>query len=261
MKNSIALGALCLCLSPAVAQAGWSVTQEHTSKSGSRVTELSYDHHMLRVDAPKSRDPSIVIDLKTGDFTMIDHEQKRYAKASLQELMAMRDQIKEQMKEQMKKMPPQMQAQIQKMIDEQEAAAKKDLVVVNTKKTDKVMGHSCTYYTWKAPDGAGKACITSKAKIDTKQFRKDAIALGEKLKKEGAGPGATSVELLQLAKHGFPLKTIRTMEMGPQKVETTATVTKMSTKKHPKTLFAAPVKYKKIPFRQMAEAPLSGAKK
>ncbi len=242
-------GVLTLAAAPALA--GWSAKQTHTmgDKGGKQVSEMSYGHHKLRVDNPDKT--TIVIDLLSGDFTMIDHDKKTYASVTLDELVKMQNEMIAQMKAQLPNMPPNVRETIEKQLEKQEKARTADLSVKKTGKKDKVAGNACEVYTWDGPEGDVEACMAKKTAVDVTSFRDDAKKLAAKLKKAGVGAGAASMVLLQVADHGFPLRTKRTMKLGPQSIESTTEVQSMKKDDAPKANFDAPKGYKEMGFKEM----------
>lgn len=243
---------------PASAAQGWHVVQTQSGGPTSRTVHLYYADHHLRMES--DGDPNaMIIHLPTGNLTIIDGDKKIYTQASLQDLMAMRDKMKASMKERMKSMPEEMRKNIEKMIEEQEAAQNKPLKLEATGKKDKVGGYACTYYTWEGPDGTGQACIADKLPVSTKAFQKDAKALIAAMKKAGAGSSAAaSLVELQLADKGFPVKSSRSISMGPQKIEIVSTLDKIEKKDVPASKLKAPKDFKKTSFEafnQMQTSP------
>ena len=249
LLNTLVLVPLVVSASPAIA--GWYAKQRHTATNGnSRETELYYDSHHIRIDA--SGDPSVIIKLPTGAFTMLDHDRKVYARATLEELLALRKEMKTKMAKQIESMPPEIQERFATMLKKQEEQEKAGVTVKKTGRRSKVLGVGCVVYTWTGPDGDNEACLAKKTPVDTGSFRKDAIALGEKLKNLGTGPGAASVELLQLAEHGFPMKMTKLVSLGPKKLETTTEVVELKPLAVNRKRFDAPAGYRQMTLEQMA---------
>src|SRR5919106_6594983 len=91
-------GALFLILVlPSSAFAGWSATQVSAGGQGSQSSEakLFYDAGRLRIDAGSK---TYVLEFKADQFLFIDHETKRYASASLDEVVGLQNQILAEMK-------------------------------------------------------------------------------------------------------------------------------------------------------------------
>ena len=250
-----ALVALPLAVSAtsAMAKDGWHAKQSHASQSRSTTADIYYGHHRLRVET-EGEDTVMIIDLTTGDLTLLNTGKKVVAQASLQELVKMRDQMKEQMKAAMASMPEDRRQMAEKLIKEQEEANKRPLKVTKGDKTDKVAGIACTYFSWTGAEGSGESCLANKLSVDMSGFRKDAKALAKRLEETGAGTSAaTSVELLQLADHGFPVKSVRRMSMGPASFETTATLVSIEASDLPKSKFEGPADYKKTTFQDFMQ--------
>lgn len=239
---------LALPATSALAAKGWHAVQSQTSGQNNRTAHMYYANHQLVMQS--EGDPnSMVIDLPTGLMTMIDTKRKVYTQATLKELMALRAKMKAQMQTRLASMPAEMRGNIEKMMKEQEAAEKRPLKIKSTGKKDKISGHSCTYYEWTGPEGTGTACIAKKLPVSTRGFQTDAKKLVGAMKKSGAGSAAaTNLVELQLAEYGFPLKTVRTMKMGPQEMQTTVIVKKIEAMDVPADKLAAPKGFKKTTF-------------
>lgn len=238
-------------LSSSPAAAGWQAKQTETTPQGKTLTkELRYDHHRLRTDA---EDQSVIIDFESGGVVMLDHREKRYAKASLQELVQMRDETKAQMRARVAEMPAEMRNKFEKMVAEQEASWSRELVVEKTARTDKVLGIACQYYRWKLPEVDGETCVAAELPVDVKAYLADAVALGKKLRAAGASP-ANSLELLQLASQGFSLKTKRSFSTGPLKFEAQSEIAELKAAAIPREDLEVPKYYKKLGFKEFTDA-------
>ena len=244
---------LALAAAPANAANGWHAVQEHASEARTTKADLYYAHHRLRVET-EGESTVMIIDLPSGDLTLVDGAKKMFAKASLQELVDMREKMKEQMKARMAQMPEELRKNVEKMLAEQEAAQKRPLQIKKTKKKEKVAGYGCDYYDWTGPEGSGQSCISAKLPVDLAPFQKDAKRLAAALAKTGAGSSAaTNVELLQMAKYGFPLKTVKERKMGPQTFKSTATLVKIEKATLAKGKFEAPKGFSKKTFQEFMQ--------
>lgn len=259
LRNLLALPVAGSLLFGAVeAQAGWHAVQKHTQpgKETSQTSDMYYDDHRLRIDSP---DTSMVINLQTGALTVIDAERKQYAEITLEELLGLRDKTIAQMRSQLDALPPEIKAQIEKQIEAQEKASKEDLKLTKTGKSETVAGHGCDVYTWSTAEGDGEACIAKKLPVDMKDFQKDALALRSRLQAKGSGTQAASLAILQLASHGFPVRTRQSMQMGQQKVVSETELVKIQSMKVPADKLKAPAGYQKRDFEQMmSEAVMGG---
>ncbi|MCA9551144.1 MAG: DUF4412 domain-containing protein [Myxococcales bacterium] len=240
--------------SPALAKNGWHAKQSHASQSRSSTADIYYAHHRLRVET-EGEETVMIIDLPTGDLTLVNNAKKLAAQASLQDLVKMREDMKAQMKAAMANMPEERRKMAEKLLKEQEEANKKPLEVKKTDKTDKVAGIACTYVAWTGAEGSGESCLADKMAVDMSAFRADAKTLAKRLSETGAGSSAaTSVELLQLADHGFPVKSVRRISMGPASFETTATLVSMEAMDLAKDKFEAPADYKKTTLQEFMQS-------
>jgi hypothetical protein len=245
---------------PAQAKNGWHAKQTHSGGARTATADIYYAHHRLRVETD-GEDTVMIIDLPTGDLTLINTPKKLVAQASLQELVKMREDMKAQMKAAMANMPEERRKMAEQLLKEQEDANKRPLEVKKSERTDTVAGMKCTYFTWTGAEGSGESCLADKLAVDMSGFRADARALAKRLAETGAGTSAaTSVELLQLADHGFPLKSLRRMSMGPAKFETNSSLESIEAVELPKAKFEGPADFKKTTFQEFmqATAPAAG---
>src|SRR5882724_872191 len=164
-----------LVLSSSPAFAGWTAKQSSTSGGKTEMADLSFDNDFFRIDSGQNA-PSVIIDFGAGRLTFLNHEKKKHASITLEEVMAMRDQQIAMMKKELPKMQPEMRKQVEEQIKLAEGNgkdAKKSLALKDSKKKDKINGYDCEVYTWTAPDGDGEACIAAKAAgVDPASFKK-----------------------------------------------------------------------------------------
>ncbi len=249
-----ALAAAAVALAPSLARAGWYAKQTHSThgQPTKQTSELYYEDHKLRIDAP---DQQMILDLTTGTMVLIDPARKSFATVTLDELLAARDQALDQMKARLSSLPKEVRAQVEQQIKAMEASAKADLDLKRTGRKDTINGFRCEVFSWTGPDGKGEACIASKLPVDTSGFQKDVEVLRSRLNDKGAGTGAASLALLQLAREGFPVRSRQSMIMGPSEVMSTAELTEIRAMKVPADKLQAPTGYAKRDFRELSGVP------
>src|SRR5688572_10985992 len=107
---------LVLLAVPSPAFAGWSATQVSAGGNGSQSSEakLFYDAGRLRIDAGSK---IYVLEFKADQFLFIDHDMKRYASASLDEVIGLQNQILAEMKASVARLPSPQREIAQKQMD------------------------------------------------------------------------------------------------------------------------------------------------
>lgn len=255
LRIGLALALLLTGLTVSAAPTGFSALQR--SKSGEsaieQTAELSYGHHHLRVDHPGQR---LLIDFETGALTVIDLGKKQYARVTLEEMVALRDKQLATIQAALDRappgsIPPEAKKQMEAQLAEAKSVANRSIEAKPTGEKDRVSGVACSVFAWSASDGRGKACIAKKLPFDASAFRKDSLRLSSRMRTLGAGSAASSMAILQLGKHGFPLKIEQTMSLGAQEVAITSTFENLRAAKHPKSHFAPPAGFEKRAFEAM----------
>jgi hypothetical protein len=232
-----------LVLVPTRAFAGWTATQLSAAGQGSgSEAKLFYDGGRLRIDAGSK---TYVLEFKSDQFLFIDHGTKRYASASLDEVIALQNKILEDMKKSVAALPaPQRQiaeAQIAKL--EKGAKARVSPDVKKTGKTETVNGFSCELVTWTDDFGQNEACIAAKTPVDVSVFLKESAALSKRLAEKGASNATPTQALFSLP--GFPVRTRRTETLGPSQMISTTEIKDLKSFKAKADTFAAPKTYQK----------------
>lgn len=253
-----------LCSSPLAAHAapsGWSALQRSAlegSKTNDQQIQVSYGHHRLRVDNPGQR---LIIDFQTGALTYVDIANKQFSVVTLEEMVALRASQMKAVRQNLEKLPPAMRTQMEAQLADAEAAAKRriDAKADGTKGT--FGGLSCEMYAWKGADSSGKACITRKVPFNTEPFRKDSQKLSRKMARLGAGSAASSMTILQLGEHGFPVMIDQRLRLGANDVSVMSTFTNVRASTKPKSFYEAPKGYRKRNFEEMMREQMDAAPK
>ncbi len=229
---------------PSRALAGWTAVQVSSAGQAGAESEahLFYDSGHLRIDAGQR---SYVLEFKTDHFLFIDHTQKRYAAASLDDVIALQSKILEKMKASIAQLPePQRkmaEAQIAKLEKAGKAPARPD--VKKTGKKETVNGYACEVVTWSDDFGDNEACIAQKMPVDMKTFLAESSALAQRMAKKGASNATPTQALFQLP--GFPVRTQRSDKMGGQQMVSTTNIKDVKAFKAQPDTFAAPKTYEK----------------
>lgn len=238
--------ALLLALIPAlprVAAAGWTARQVSTGSGPPQSATLTFDDGYFRIDPDKA--PSVIVDVAHERLTFINHDTKRYATKTIAELKALRDQQIAQVKQELPGMPPEVRQQVEARIKAVEAGGAKDLGLKPLDKSEKVNGYTCKLYTWSAADGGGEACIASSIGADDAAFRKATTKLADKLAAlSGGQAGPSSFAMLELGKHGFPVRTKQSIEISGQKIEIVSEMRDIKAEKIDPSRFQPPKEYK-----------------
>jgi hypothetical protein len=243
-RSMRSLALVVLLALPSSAFAGWSATQLSTTGQGSQSSEakLFYDSSRLRIDAGSK---TYVLEFGPDRFLFIDHQAKRYASATLDDVIALQNQILGDMKKSIAQLPsPQReiaQAQIEKLEKGAKARATPD--VKRTGKKQTVNGYACEMVTWSDEFGQNEACIAAKMPVDVSVFLKESARLSERLAEKGASNATPTQALFQLP--GFPVRTKRTESVGPTQLISTTEIKNVKAFKASGDTFAAPKTYQK----------------
>src|SRR4029077_33966 len=114
----------------------------------------------------------------------LNHEKKKHAEITLEEVIKLRDQQIEQMEKMLPQLPPETRKQVEAQLKaiKGDGKPKKQLELKSLGKKDKVNGYNCELYTWSAADCDGEACIADKSVgVDPAPFKKATEKMSEKL--------------------------------------------------------------------------------
>lgn len=249
--RSALVGIVLLAAAPAAAApTGWTAVQRSRSP-GSQLeqkAEVTYGHHRLRVDHPGQR---LIIDFRTGALVYVDTVEKRYARVTLEEMVALREKQLTEVKARLDQVPPAIRKQMEAQIAEAEKSARRRLDARPTENEETIDGVECTVYTWSSSDGEGRACVATKLPFDPKAFQKDSSRLSRKMQKLGAGSAASSMAILQLGEHGLPIRIDQTLRLGAGDVQVVSTFESIEAKRHPKSFFEPPSGFARLDFETM----------
>lgn len=242
------------------APGGWSAVQKSRSAGSDteQTAQVSYGHHRLRVDNPGQR---LIVDFEGGALLYVDTANKAYARVTLEEMVALRDKQLKAVRSQLDQMPPAVRKQMEAQIAEAEKSSKRTIQPKASGKSETVNGFNCQLYTWSSSDGEGRACIARKVPFDARDFRQDSVRLSRQMRKLGAGTAASSMAILQLGEHGFPMRIEQKLKLGPNVVDVTSTFEDLKAAKLPKDHFAPPKGFKKRDFETMMAETVSAPPK
>jgi hypothetical protein len=242
--------ALLFSLPTSAFAAGWTAIQVGASGEGGGGNEsrLFYDEGRFRIDAGQK---SYILEFKAEKFLFIDHGDKKYAAATLDEVIDLQNQLLQMMKRSVAQLPEMQrkmaEAQIAKL--EQSAKSKKQPDVKKTGKKETVNGYACEVVTWVDDFGDNEACIADKMPVDVKDFLAQSATLSKRLAEKGATNATPTQALLHLP--GFPVRTKRTEKMGPQQMSSTTEIKEMKAFKAEADTFVAPKAYQKGTLSQI----------
>ncbi|MEO1232887.1 MAG: hypothetical protein AAFZ18_28735 [Myxococcota bacterium] len=257
------MAATLLAIAPTAAFAarpsGWSAVQDSRTV-GSQIVQtakVTYGHHRLRVDHPGQR---LILDLSSGALTIVNLRDRTFSEISMEGLVELRESQEKEVRKGLTKMPPEIRAQMEAQLEDAARAARRSLDAKDTGETRKQGGLTCSVFAWTTDQASGTACIAQKGlPFDPSVFRKDSLQLARKMERMGAGNAATSMAVLQLGEHGFPLVIDQTMTIGAQQLSVASTFTKLERSAAPKAYFEAPSGFTRRSFETMMREAVSAA--
>lgn len=239
------------------------IVAKYTFKDGPPTTGTSYiatDHaRMVMGEGQES-----IIDLKTGQMTVIDNRKKEYFVITRADLDQMKAHIQQQMnspemkraQEQMKNMPPEVQKRMEAMMGGMAAAVE----VKNLGTTRKIAGYTCT--NWQVTMGQmsrTEQCMATDLPFPAQSF--DAYRdFAESMKSmvSAMGPMAKGMGEMQekmKAMKGFPLASSSTVNVMGRSSSHSMEVVEIKTGAIPASTWALPAGYTKV------ESPMAKAMK
>jgi len=246
------------------AQAGWYAKQEASGGQGKTkmTAEMFYENGALRIDqvlAASNQSTSVIVQMKDGKMTLLNHGQKAFHTMSIDDLVKAQKGMIEGLKAMKDRLPPEEQKKLEAQLKQLEA--KKDPPTPKpTGKKDKVAGFVCDFYTWKTDTSEGEVCLAKKTGIDMKSFAEDAARLGKTLSSfANADQGAMA--FLTLADKGFPVRVKQRMKVQPPGapqaiwIESSSEVQELKAMKVPAAKFAVPDGYAEQQIPKMPSMP------
>ena len=230
------------------------IVSKQTFKDGAPVTATSYlgsDHARMATGEGQES----IIDLKTGQMTVIDNRKKEYFVITRQDLDQMKARMQEQMnspemkraQEQMKNLPPEVQKKMQNMMGGMAAAVE----VKKTGTTRKIAGYTCE--NWVVTMGQmsrTEQCMTTEVPFPAQTWdayrdfaesmRGMATAMGPMAK------GITDMQEKMKAMRGFPLASSTTTSVMGHSSSHSSEVVEIKTGAIPASTWAVPAGYTKV---------------
>ena len=204
----------------------------------------------LKIDAPGR---TYMIDMNVGVFTFLNHQDKSYGTATVDEIIIFQQRLLKAMKDQAERLKGRAKTQAMAQIKKLETSAKNPQKpsIHHTKQTESVGGHRCKIVTWKDGFGKNQACIADQLPVNVAPFLKAYAQIGERLRKGGASNAAPTQALFMLP--GFPLRTQRTIERPQGPLITTSVIQDLRSFQPTDTTFRVPAGYQKRSLERMLQ--------
>lgn len=232
------------------AHAGWHAVQteeaadpEAKAPKQSLESDIYFEGSKMRVD--QGRFGSVIYDFTAGRLTVLNHGQKTFMVRTLDEMAKARTAMDAQRKKQMANLPPEVQKQLEAKLEGAESG--KTSKPTPTGKTDKVGKFSCAIYTWSSERGTGEMCVAKDVGVNLKPF----VAMTEKFSKrleEAVGASESDNSLVEIARLGFPVRSMRKVTFGKRTMQTTTTLVRIEAMRVAADKFEVPVGYSKSAF-------------
>ncbi|HUG52107.1 MAG TPA: DUF4412 domain-containing protein [Vicinamibacteria bacterium] len=250
---ALALAPLLFAALPAAGE-DLTIVSRLTRDGGPPTTATSYisGHHarMVQGDGQEA-----IVDLQTGQMTLVDHGKKEYFVVTRQEMDEVKARIQERTnspemqraQEQMKNLPPEVQKRMQGMMGAMVGSA--DVRKMGTRRT--IAGYTCLNWTiTMGPLGTTEQCMTTELELPAQawdSYRE--LADGMKGLLAAAGPmGQGLADLATKMKQvkGFPLATTTTTSLMGRTMKQTMEVVEVKKGPIPASAWQVPAGYKKI---------------
>jgi len=229
------------------------IVSKVTRDGGEPATATSYlstDHaRMVQPDGGEA-----ILDLKTGQITVIDGRKKEYYVVTRQDMDQMKAKMQQQMnspemqkaQEQMKNLPPEVQKKMQGMMGA--AVASVDVKKLGT--TRKIAGYNCDNWTITMGPTKTEHCVTTELPIPVQTW--DAyrdFAEGMRSMMASMGPmakGVTDMAAKMKEMRGYPLATSTSMSMMGHSSSSSSEVVEVKKGAIPASAWEVPAGYKRI---------------
>jgi hypothetical protein len=229
------------------------IVTKFTRDGGAPTTATSY----LSADHARMAQPDggeAILDLKTGQITVIDGRKKEYFVVTRQDMDALKAKMQQTMnspemqkaQEQMKSLSPEMQKRVQGMM----GAAAGSVEVKKTGTTRKIAGYNCDNWTVNVGPSKSEQCMTTELPVPVQTF--DAyrdFAEGMKSMMASMGPmakgmGDVAAKLKEM--RGYPLATTSSMSFMGRSSSSSSEVTEVKKGAIPASAWEVPAGYKKV---------------
>jgi uncharacterized protein DUF4412 len=239
------------------------IVSRMTRDGGEPTTATSYlssDHaRMVQPDGQEA-----ILDLKTGQITVIDGRKKEYFVVTRQDMEQMKTRMQQAMnspemqkaQEQMKNLPPEVQKRMQGMM----GAVASSFEVKKTGTSRKVAGYSCDNWTITLGQfSKTEQCVTSELPVPVQTW--DAYRdFAESMRSMMASMGPMAKGMSDMAAkmkemRGFPLATSTTSSFMGRSMSTASEVTEIKKGPIPASAWEVPAGYRKIDNPMLKAAP------
>lgn len=232
---------------PAASEAGWHARQvsrgDPAGPTAGEASDMFYQDGKLRIDQGKRA--SMVLHMRTGRLTLIDHEAKRYIDDSVEARLKQQREMLDALKSKRAELPP---AQ-QKRFDEELARIEKGTPPPKpqpTGKKEKVGPWTCELHTIRSGQMEGEVCLARDVGVKLEEFAKDAKIFAGMMQKLGGQPPGSQL-MLEVAERGFPVRTRQKVRMGPEQpwIEGSSEVEVFEAMQVPASHFEVPAGYER----------------
>ena len=229
------------------------IVSRTTRDGGEPMTATSYlstDH--ARIVQPDGG--QAILDLKTGQITVIDGRKKEYYVVTRQDMDQMKAKLQQTMnspemqkaQDQMKNLPPEVQKKMQGMM----GAAAGSFDVKKQGTTRKIAGYNCDNWTITMGPSKTEHCVTTELPVPVQTW--DAyrdFAEGMRSMMASMGPmakGVTDMAAKMKEMRGYPLATSTSMSMMGHSSSSSSEVVEVKKGAIPASAWEVPAGYKKV---------------
>lgn len=261
MRSTLSAALLVVAVAATAAAQDMTIISRVTRDGGAPETRTSYiSSDRIRISQPEGNEA--ILDLKSGDMTVLDSRKKTYYVITQKDLDDMAATMKERMnspemqraQEQMKNMSPEMQKRMQDMMGGMMA-----VTVTKTGTSRTVAGYHCDNWTVTIGQiSKTEECLTTELKFPPQTYdRYKSYMDSMKSMMASMGPMAKNFDSMreQMAKlKGFPVATTSSTSIMGHASSSTSEVTEVKRGPIPASAWAIPAGYKQVdsPMKQAA---------
>jgi len=242
---TLSIAALGLAAALPAAAEDLTILARVTRDGGPPTTTTSYlGSDRVRIAQPEGQE--MIVELKSGQMTLIDGPKKSYFVVTREDMDRVRAKVQEQMNSpQMKNLPPEMRKKMEDMMGGTAAA-----IDVRKGSPRKVAGYNCENWTISVGQvSKTEQCLTSELPLPVQawdSYRDFAESMQSMM---AAGPMAKGMAQMQEKlkdMKGFPLATTHTTSVLGRTSKTTTEVTEVKRGPIPASAWDIPAGYKKV---------------
>jgi len=208
-----------------------------------QTSTLLWDGAKMRTDS--GTDTSTIIDYKADKITMLDHKRKQYSEQKISEVLAQLKLTFEAMRAQMAQLPKEQRDAMEGVLGQ-----KAELKLKPTDETQKIIGFEAKKFRLEQAGKESGEVWYSKA-IDMKDVAPYTKRFGEMTR---GMMGSSWADVLAKTEHGYPLRSVITLDVMGQKASYTTETTQYEKVKADPASFAPPADYAKVAAPQMPGA-------